>query len=310
MSNIVKSWILLIILSIIWGSSFILMKQGMYGDAGALIFSAPQVGALRMLIASTLLLPWAIKAWEGLKSTKDLIYFSLVGTCGSFFPSFLFTYAETSITSGLAGMLNSFTPIFTIILGLLFFQQRLSNYQYFGALLGTVGIVLLVLTGKQSTLSGDLTHILAVVLATLCYAISLSIIRYKLKHYSSMEVTSISLSLIWVPSLIIVFLLETQDVIYNNPLATDGLTAILILALFGTAVATILLNTTIRLSSALFASSVTYLMPIVSIFIGLQFGESITGQQIGSMFIILLGVLLANLPSILAKQRNKNNALK
>ena len=299
MTNALKSWILLIILSIIWGSSFILMKKGMYGNNGEPIFSAPQVGSLRMLIASSVLLPWAIKGWRSLQSKKDILYFSIVGTCGSFLPAFLFTFAETGITSGLAGMLNSFTPIFTILLGLVIFQQRLNSYQYIGVSIGTVGIILLVLTGKQSSLSGDTTHILAVIAATLLYAISLSTIKYKLQHYSSMQVTSISLSLIWIPAFVIVLMLDTPTIIQENELAFDGLYAIIVLALFGTAIATILFNATIRLSSALFASSVTYLMPIVSVLIGWRFGEVITAAQIGSMFIILFGILLANLPVLL-----------
>lgn len=277
------------------------MKKGMYGVNGALIFSAPQVGALRMLIASTVLLPWAYRGWKELKSYSDLLYFFIVGTCGSFLPAFLFTFAETGITSGLAGMLNSFTPIFTLLLGIFIFQQRLSFYQYLGVSIGTAGIVLLVMSGKQSSLSGDLTHILAVILATLFYAISLSTIKYKLQHYTSIQVTSISLSLIWLPSLLIFLFLNTTRVLEENPLATHGLAAIIVLALFGTAMATVLFNATIRLSSALFASSVTYLMPIVSVGIGWQFGESITVEQVASMFVILVGILMANLPSLLGR---------
>ncbi|HBW85435.1 MAG TPA: hypothetical protein DEF82_01425 [Crocinitomicaceae bacterium] len=305
MTNALKSWILLIILSIIWGSSFILMKKGMYGSNGEPIFSAPQVGSLRMLIASSVLLPWAIKGWKSLQSKKDILYFSIVGTCGSFLPAFLFTFAETGITSGLAGMLNSFTPIFTILLGLLIFQQRLNSYQYIGVSIGTVGIILLVLSGKQSSLSGDTTHILAVIAATLLYAISLSTIKYKLQHYSSMQVTSISLSFIWIPAFLIFLLTDTPTVILENDQASDGLYAIIVLALFGTTIATIFFNATIRLSSALFASSVTYLMPIVSVLIGWRFGEVITAAQIGSMFIILFGILLANLPGLLKLKSSK-----
>ena len=281
------------------------MKKGMYGSNGEPIFSAPQVGSLRMLIASSVLLPWAIKGWKSLQSKKDILYFSIVGTCGSFLPAFLFTFAETGITSGLAGMLNSFTPIFTILLGLLIFQQRLNSYQYIGVSIGTVGIILLVLSGKQSSLSGDTTHILAVIAATLLYAISLSTIKYKLQHYSSMQVTSISLSFIWIPAFLIFLLTDTPTVILENDQASDGLYAIIVLALFGTTIATIFFNATIRLSSALFASSVTYLMPIVSVLIGWRFGEVITAAQIGSMFIILFGILLANLPGLLKLKSSK-----
>ncbi|MBM3453868.1 MAG: DMT family transporter [Bacteroidetes bacterium] len=305
MTNALKSWILLIILSIIWGSSFILMKRAMYSSSGETIFSSSQVGSLRMLIASTVLLPWAFKSWRALKSYKDLVYFFVVGTCGSFLPAFLFTFAETSITSGLAGMLNSFTPIFTLLLTFLVFRQRLYPFQYLGVSIGTIGIILLVLTGQKSALSGDFTHIFAVVLATLLYAISLSTIKYKLSHYTSLQVTSISLSLVWLPSLLIVIFSQATFIVASHEFAKEGLTAIILLALIGTALATVLFNITIRLSSPLFASSVTYLMPIVSVLIGWQFDEVIDQEQIGSMLIILLGVLLANLPLLMSRFKTK-----
>lgn len=277
----------------------------MYSSSGETIFSSSQVGSLRMLIASTVLLPWAIQGWRAVKSKKDVIFFFMVGTCGSFLPAFLFTFAETGITSGLAGMLNSFTPIFTLLLTFLVFRQRLYPFQYLGVSIGTFGIILLVLTSQKSALSGDIIHIFSVVLATLLYAISLSTIKYKLSHYTSLQVTSISLSLVWLPSLLIVIFSKTASVVASHEFAKEGLTAIILLALIGTALATALFNITIRLSSPLFASSVTYLMPIVSVFIGWQFDEVIDREQIGSMLIILLGILLANLPLLMSRFKTK-----
>lgn len=289
-----KSWGLLILLSCIWGSSFILMKKGMFTADEKPIFSAVQVGALRMLIASTVLLPIAVRALYQLKNKRNLVFFAVVGVCGNFIPAFLFTYAETGISSGLAGMLNSLTPIFTLLVGLLFFRQKLTVLQVVGSIIGTLGITALVYTGKNSTQSGDLLPVFAIVLATFLYGVSLNTIKNKLQEYPSMHISAIALSLIFVPALIVFFLSKTPQTIQQNPHAWEGLAAISILAVIGTAIAVIIYNSMIRASSTLFASSVTYFIPFVAIGIGTYYGEEITLGQVGSMVIVLAGVVLAN----------------
>ena len=294
MSTTTKSWILLLLLACIWGSSFILMKKGMFADDHSPIFSATQVGSLRMLIASSALLPLSILNLRKLKAKKDLLLFAVVGFCGNFFPAFLFTYAETGISSGFAGMMNSFTPIFTIILGFLIFEHRLTAIQLSGAFIGSIGITCLILSGQTISFEGDSSHILAVVLATFLYGISLNTIKYKLQQYTSAEITSLAFAVIFLPSLVCFFILGTPGVFKYNVHATEGFSYIAVLALAGTALATFLFNGILRISSALFASSVTYFIPIVAVIIGLWFKESISVYQILSMVIILGGVLFAN----------------
>lgn len=294
MSSTTKSWVLLLLLSCIWGSSFILMKKGMETSDGSLIFNAPQVGTLRILIASLVLLPLSIIHLRKLKAKKDLMIFAIVGFCGNFFPAFLFTYAETGISSGFAGMMNSFTPVFTIILGFILFSQKLSLVQIVGTIIGTIGITFLILSGKNISFSGDLKHILAVVLATFFYGISVTTSKYKLQKYSSAEITSLAFSTIFIPALLSFFLLETPNIIVSNKYAAQGLIYISALALIGTTLATFIYNAIIKTSSALFASSVTYFIPIVAVIIGIWSGESISTNQILSMGIILGGVLVAN----------------
>ena len=284
----------MLLLACIWGSSFILMKKGMFADDQSPIFSATQVGALRMLIASSALLPLSIVNLRKLKAKKDLLLFAVVGFCGNFFPAFLFTYAETGISSGFAGMMNSFTPIFTIVLGFLVFGHRLTAIQLSGAFIGSIGITCLILTGQNVSFSGDLKHILAVVLATFFYGISLNTIKYKLQQYTSAEITSLAFAVIFIPALLCFFILDTTSVFKNNVHASEGFSYIAMLALAGTAIATFLFNGILRISSALFASSVTYFIPIVAVIIGLWFKESISVYQVLSMIIILGGVLFAN----------------
>ena len=307
MSNSTKSWFLLILLACIWGSSFILMKKGMYTDNQLPIFSAAQVGTLRMLLASFVLLPLTVNNLRKVKSKIDFFYFSIVGFCGSFIPAFLFTYAETGISSGFAGMMNSFTPIFTIILGFIIFNQRLKPIQLYGAGIGTIGIACLVFSGKQLALEADWNHLLAVIFATFLYGISLNTIKHKLQGYSSSEITSLAFGLLFIPSIACFVFFDTQQVFLTSEHATSAFSYIAILAIVGTAFATFIFNGILRISSALFASSVTYLIPIVAVFIGIYFNEKISILQILSMFIILFGVLVANYWDVLFQKKGLNN---
>ena len=293
MSKQTISWLLLLLLACIWGSSFILMKKGMFADDGKIIFTSQQVGSLRMLIAALALLPISITKLNKL-TWKSVFPLAIVGFCGNFFPAFLFTYAETGISSGLAGMLNSFTPIFTIIIGFLIYKTKLTKKQILGTIIGTVGIIALVLTGKNASLNGDWEHILSIVLATLLYAISLTTIKNKLSDFSSFEITSLGFFIIMPFSLAGFFLTDTISTFKSNPLASQGIFYILILSIVGTALAVVLFNRIIAFSSALFASSVTYFIPIVAVFIGFAFGETINLWQILSMLVVLSGVIIAN----------------
>lgn len=270
------------------------MKLGMFDAQGNSIFAPNDVAAWRMFIASSFFLPFSIKHWKKITSWKTLGYLVIVGFCGSFLPAFLFTTAETSINSAMAGMLNSFTPIFTIVLGFFIFKQSIKRTQMLGVLLGTIGLASLALIGGSEKMEGSATHISMVITATFCYALSLSIIKYKLHSLPALAITSLSLSLIWVPALLILLTGNSEDVFYSNPNAAQGFSFILILSFFGTVTATILFNYLIKISSALFASSVTYLMPIFAVLIGLIFGEQILLVQVLSMIVILAGVLLAN----------------
>ena len=289
-----KSWFLLILLAFIWGSSFILMKLGMFTSEGKAIFSDTQVAALRMLIAALALLPFAIKALNKLKSARNLLLLTLVGFAGNFLPAFLFTYAETGLSSGYAGMLNSFVPIFALVIGFVVFKNKLTTLQVSGIAIGTLGIILLTLSGADLSLSGSWTHVGAILIATLCYAISVNTIKYTLQHLSGLEITALSFTLTIVPSIIINLYSGTLEAIQTNEYAYQGLGFIIILSVVGTAFAVVLFNVLISNSSVLFASSVTYLIPVVAVIIGLSFNEHINIYQIGSMAIVLTGVFVAN----------------
>lgn len=266
----------------------------MFTTDGEEIFSDRQVAAIRMMFAGLVLTPIAITKFKNVLSGKDLLLLAVVGFSGNFIPAYLFTYAQTGISSGYSGMLNSFTPIFALIIGFLVFKNRLTRIQIVGVFIGTVGIVLLSIAGSDLSSHGTIWHIGAVILATLCYAISLNTIKYTLQNYTGIEITSIAFFLVLIPSIASNIYDDTWSTVVSNPHAMEGLMYIGILSVVGTAFAVYIFNVLISSSTVLFSSSVTYLIPIVAVVIGLGFGEMINIYQILSMGVILFGVFVAN----------------
>ena len=295
MSKDLRSWLFLFILALIWGSSFILMKRGMYDEAGAPIFSDTQVGALRMAIAGLVMLPLGLMNLRKIRNWKLVAYLLLVGTCGNFFPAFLFTFAETKLSSGLAGMLNSFTPFFTLILGFLFFKQKIRLKQVVGLFVAFVGICILVGVLNNAPLEISLLHVSAILLATVMYATSLNTIKFKLSEFKSLEIASLSFTFLAIPAWIVTLSLNTSSVLKTNEHAFDALFYIAILSIFGTCLALLLFNRIIALKSPMFASSVTYMIPIVAVILGVFLNhEQFHVSQFLGMVVIVGGVYLVN----------------
>ncbi len=298
-----KNWGILLLLGVIWGSSFFLIKRGLYHPStGETIFTSNQVGTLRILIASSVLLPIGLRFL--FKKRKASIWGAIliVGFLGNFIPALLFSYAETGISSGFAGMLNSGTPIFTIFIGTLLFRQKLIGTQVIGVSLGTLGMIWLINSASLVDTSGSLWHVLAVIIATICYALSVNTIRYQLEGIHPVEVTSVAFSLTFLPALLLFFWTNVPTTFSENPHAFTGLGYIAILAILGTAISVIIFNVLINNSSALFASTVTYIIPIVAFVIGLWDGEELYIQQLLAVLLILSGIYIAN---VLARKKTK-----
>ncbi len=294
-----KRWFqftILMILAFIWGSSFILMKIGM------LSFSSDQAAALRILLASMVLLPISVKQINKLQR-KDLKSILIAGFIGSFFPAFLFMKAETRIDSALAGMLNSLTPVFTLIVGLLFHRTAFRWMQVAGLSIGLAGATGLILAGDGFHLGTVNSYALYIVLATFFYAISMNQIKSKLPHLTGVQVTSFSFLFIGPAALIYLFTTDFAPVI-ANPGWPLHLLALAALGIVGSALAMLLMNSIIRYSSAVAASSVTYIIPIFAIMWGLFYGEKVTILHMVCMCFILAGVYLINWRS---KKRPKRN---
>lgn len=284
-----KPWfqfLALLLLAFIWGSSFILMKTGLKS------FSSEQVAGIRILLASLVLLPFSIKNLKFLKK-EDVKSLLIVGFLGSFIPAFLFTKAQTQIDSSLAGMLNSLSPVFTLIIGMLLYKTNFKSLQALGIVIGLIGALGLIVSGDGLSIGNVNAYTLLIVLATIFYAINANEIKSQLSHLTGIQVTSLAF-LFTLPASIIYLLTTNFKPVFTNPSWTIHLLSIAALGIIGTALAALLLNIIIRNTSAIYAQSVTYIIPIFAIFWGLMDGEMISALHIVSMCFILLGVYLTN----------------
>ncbi len=278
------SWIILIVLSCIWGSSFILMKEGLQA------FSSDEVAGLRITIASLFLLPFLFKYYK-INLRKNLKGLLLAGVFGNLIPAFLFTKAETEISSSLTGMLNALTPLFTILIGITFFKQKITKNQLIGVGLGFFGAIGLIYFGENSESSKNAMYCLLVAAATLSYAVSVNGINTYLSDVNSIVATVWSFTLIG--PIAAIYLFGFTDVVKHaseNTEASSSFFFISILAIFGSALSVIAFNQLIKLSGTVFASSCTYLIPIVAIAWGFLYGEVINLLQIVMVGVVVLGI--------------------
>jgi len=286
-----KNWGLLILLSLIWGSSFILIKRGLE------IFSPGEVGAYRIVAAATFLLPLSIPRVRNL-SRKQILNLLIVGLIGSFIPAFLFAKAQTQLSSSLTGVLNALTPLFVVVIGALFFSSKITLRNGIGLGIAFIGVLVLV-TVKEGAEFGAFESInayaLFVILACVCYGFNLNLIKYRFEKLKPIEISAISL-LVILP-LALIYLMAGTNFSYkvvHVKGAMEALGYLTLLGVFGTALALILFNIMVKKVSPVFASSVTYLIPIVAIFWGVLDGEVLLlGHYLG-IAAVILGVWFGN----------------
>lgn len=282
------AWFILIALAIMWGTSFILIKQGLK------VYSAAEVGALRILSASTFLLPFSIPKIFKIKK-KNWLHLLSVGLVGSFIPAFLFATAQTQISSYIAGVLNALTPMFVLIIGALVYKQKISARVAIGLAIGFGGTAVLLLAGSSGSLTGANLYGLLIVVAAICYGINVNLIKYRLQGLSSLTITSVSQLMVWPIALIYLFGFSNFTTTFTNTeFALPALGYIILLGVMGTAVALVLFNKLVQITNPVFSSSVTYLVPVVALIWGVWDGEQVLmGHLIGAVT-IMVGVYLTN----------------
>lgn len=295
-------WLLLIFLAFVWGSSFILMKKGL------ITFSPQQVAALRILISFIFLIPVIIWNFRKIKRNQWWKVF-FAGLLGSGIPAFLFPLAQTKISSSLAGMLNSLVPLFVVIIGVLFFRTPFRKLKFLGVFIGLVGATGLLYSNSFKTFtftSETLIYASLVVVSTICYAINVNFIKNALQQVSSLNISSFGFLLIGPIAGVYLFSTDfTTIVSTGSDTVLLHLFYIALLAIFGTAIAIILFNMLIKKVSAVYASSVTYIIPVFAIFWGIMDNEQFLMSQLLFICIILFGVFIVNKDNELERKEGK-----
>ncbi|SEJ10331.1 EamA domain-containing membrane protein RarD [Cyclobacterium xiamenense] len=287
-----KQWAMLVLLALIWGSSFILIKKAL------LVFSAGEVGAFRIVMAGTVLLPFAIPQIKLLQK-KQLTYLLTIGFVGSFIPAFLFATAQTNLSSSLAGVINALTPLMVVAVGAFFFQARITLRNAIGLLIAFVGVGILVVAGGEGTgtelFSTMNLYGLLVVAATICYGLNVNIIKFRVQEIEAKGITSVSLMMVL--PLAAIYLWGFTDFSFKLLHVEGAWKAagyVAALGIVGTAAALVLFNAMVKLVTPVFASSVTYLVPMVALFWGVLDGERLFPFHYLGILAVILGVWLGN----------------
>lgn len=278
-------WFYLFLLSLIWGSSFILIKRGLVG------LTAIQVGSFRIIFAALFLL---IVGFSSLKkiSRYQWKFIALTSVFGTFIPAFFFAIAETQVDSSIVAILNSLTPLNTLVLGIIAFGIQFQKRQVLGVFIGFIGCLLLILSGASNHSGQNYYYLILVVIATLCYAINVNLIKKYLSDLNSLSITTGNFAVLLLPALIILSTTDfTQKI--NLEETQHSIMFVMILGVLGTGIANVLFFKLIQMSSPVFATSVTYLIPIVAFFWGLLDNEMLTPIQFFGAFVILIGVYLS-----------------
>ena len=291
-------WIYLILLSLVWGSSFILIKKGLVG------LDALQLGSFRIIFAAVFLILVGFKSL--LKITgKQWKLIVISGFLGSFFPVYLFAFAETEIDSAVASILNATTPLMTLIFGVIFFRIVFTQNKVIGVGLGLAGTLGLIFSGAQVNPDQNYFYSGLVILAAFCYAVNVNIIKRYMHDISALGIAAGNFLVLLVPALLILYYTGfAVETISSNPEVSLSLTYVLILGVVGTGIALIIFNKLIQISDPVFSSSVTYTIPVIGLAWGLLDGEVFTWQQLISTLVILLGVFIVN------RNRNLYSAVK
>ena len=278
-------WVYLMVLALVWGSSFILIKKGLIG------LTAFQLGSLRIIFAAVFLVLIGFKSLSKIPAFKWK-YIALTSLFGTFIPAYLFAIAQTEIDSSVSSILNSLTPLNTLILGALFFGLQFKRNQIFGILIGLIGSALLILNGAIHHPEQNYYYAVLVLIASICYAVNVNLIKKYLHDLSPLSITTGNFMVLFFPASLILFFSGFFEVLHDVKVQ-EAVLFIMILGVVGTGIANILFFKLIQMSSPVFATSVTYLIPVVAFCWGLLDNEMLTPIQFFGAFIVLIGVYLS-----------------
>jgi len=281
-----SKWLFLIVLAIIWGSSFILIKKGLVG------LTPIQLGSLRIIFSAVFLLCIGFKTLPQIPQNKWK-YIALTSLFGTFIPAFLFSIAQTQIDSSISSILNSLTPMNTLLVGVLAFGLFPKRSQIVGIIIGLLGSALLILNGAVTHPEQNYYYAILIIFASICYATNVNLLKKYLSDISPLCITTGNFTVMLIPALLILTFSGFFDIV-SLPKVQFSMIFVLILGVVGTGIANIIFFKLIQISSPVFATSVTYLIPIVAFAWGLLDEEVLSIIQLFGAFIILFGVYLAS----------------
>ncbi len=279
--------IILIVTSIIWGSSFILIKKALQ------VYSVQQVALLRILFAYLVLLPNALlhikrhikpHGWQLLVS----------GLTGNLIPAFLFAKAQTQLDSGITGVLNSLTPLFTLLIGIFLFHLKLKHQQLVGILVGLAGSIGLSIINKSGLLGSINYFVFFVIAASFFYGFNVNYVKKYLSDIPSVQLTGLALFFIGPPAMLYLFLTDFTERVATQSGSLEALGYLAILGIVNTALALIMFFKLLKMTSPVVASSVTYIIPVVALIIGFLDGEQLFALHFFGMALIFGGVYIVN----------------
>jgi len=279
-------WLLLILLALIWGSSFILIKRGLIG------LSPMQLGSLRIIFSAFFLLLIGFKSIAKIPQ-HQWKYIALTSLFGTFIPAFLFAIAQTQISSSVSSILNSLTPLNTLIIGAIGFGLTFKRTQVFGVIIGLVGTLLLIVNGAMNHPNQNYWYTILILIASVCYATNVNLLKKYLSDVQPLSITTGNFVVMLLPALIILFSTDFLSVVHNVEVQ-NSMYYVALLGIVGTGIANIIFFKLIQISSPVFATSVTYLIPVVAFFWGLLDAEMLTPIQFIGAFIVLIGVYLSS----------------
>ena len=279
-------WVILVVLALIWGSSFILIKRGLVG------LNPFQLGSLRIIFCAVFLLVVGFKSLTSIPLYKWK-YIALTSLFGTFIPAYLFAVAQTQINSSVSSILNSLTPLNTLIFGVLVFGLDFKRTQIYGVIIGLIGTFLLIWNGAVNHPNQNYYYTILIVIASICYALNVNFIKKYLSDMKPLSITTGNFLVMLLPALIILCFSDFFEVMHN-PTVQHSMIFVAVLGIIGTGIANIIFYKLIQISSPVFATSVTYLIPVVAFFWGLLDNEMLTPVQFLGAFIIFIGVYLSS----------------
>jgi drug/metabolite transporter (DMT)-like permease len=286
MKSLQLKWVILIVLALIWGSSFILIKKGLNG------LSPLQLGSLRIIFCAFFLLIIGFKNITTIPLYKWK-YIALTSLFGTFIPAYLFAIAQTEINSSVSSILNSLTPLNTLILGSIIFGLDFKRTQIFGVIVGFIGTILLIFNGAVNHPNQNYWYTILVLIASICYAMNVNFIKKYLSDLKPLTITVGNFLVMLFPALLVLSFTDFFSSVHFEKVQ-HAMIFVAVLGIIGTGIANVLFYKLIQISSPVFATSVTYLIPVVAFFWGLLDNEMLTPLQFIGAFIILIGVYLSS----------------